>query len=367
MPFHFQHGRGRRSGDHLEHQRHRSSRTQEPYDDFAEQRRLCCEEVAQGVDVAAAMKEASWHGRASVAKRCPRKQHAVTARVVAQFCETRPTGHQHQRWCPSSWSMANSYSISSSASSNSPSRATGSLHRTARARSFAPSHESCRVREAGELDRSAVAYGAADVHDKRHPTPPHQAAPMICDRTGRQESAPEGVALEWLATPMGLDRADERVGVAGALGHPLGPPRDEVRQRSGVPPERNAATLVALGDRGADTQVRPRTGQTCRPMGDRRSPRHAGRSSRPSEGSPGSAAIGRNAPRRHAARHGLARQIKVTLSDWIVRPLYWARDFGELRRAKFQGHRPCEPVNDVPMLRSTTGGSTSDSCPIGCG
>ena len=60
---------------------------------------------------------------------------------------------------------------------------------------------------------------------------------------------------------MRLDRADERVCVAAALGHPFLAPRDDVRQRPGVPPERNAATAATLGVAGADAHVQSRTSQ----------------------------------------------------------------------------------------------------------
>ena len=50
-------------------------------------------------------------------------------------------------------------------------------------------------------------------------------------------------------------------GIAAAPGHPFGLPRDQVGERTGVPPERNAAAPAALGDAGAYTHVRPRTGQ----------------------------------------------------------------------------------------------------------
>jgi len=46
-----------------------------------------------------------------------------------------------------------------------------------------------------------------------------------------EEPTTEGVALEGLATPVGLHRADERVGVATTLGDPFRPPRDEVPER----------------------------------------------------------------------------------------------------------------------------------------
>jgi len=96
-------------------------------------------------------------------------------------------------------------------------------------------------------------------------TPPGTGCPSL-PRPPRRRAGTHWSPARWrvaggAATPVSLDGRDEWVGVAAPLGHPFRPPRDEVRQRARVPPERNAATAAALGVAGADAEMRTRSGQ----------------------------------------------------------------------------------------------------------